>query len=154
MHVKSAFRKGLQGGMVVLLATGSLHVGAADTYYRWTNERGHPVHSDRPPSNGVNYEVVSSRSGMKRVVSGEQGAVPMEVTSRTGNEFTPVPSKTASTSAKNPGLCASARNNLQTIQNNARVQIRDDQGGMKYINDEERLELMNKNKSLISQYCD
>ncbi|WP_304707673.1 DUF4124 domain-containing protein [Haliea sp. E1-2-M8] len=152
--MQQVFCKGLQGSLIVLLAAGSLHVGAADNYYRWLDNRGNPVHSDRPPPAGIDYEVISTSSGLKRVVPGERGAVPAEVKPRVGNEFKPEPRRTEATSFKNPEICASARKNLNTLKTHARLQVRDNQGDMAYISDEERLRLMNEAQSLIDQYCE
>lgn len=154
MRVKQVFRKGLQGSLIVLLTAGSLQVGAADSYYRWLDSRGNPVHSDRPPPAGVDYEVVSTRSGLKRVVPGDEGAVPREVTPKVGNEFTPVPRRTETASLKNPEVCASARKNLTTLKTHARLQIRDDQGDMAYISDGDRLRLMSEAEALIKRHCE
>jgi len=154
MRVKQAFRKGLQGGLIVLMAAGSLHSGAADSHYRWLDSRGNTVLSDRPPPAGTDYEVVSTRSGLKRVVQGDEGAVPREVTPKVGNEFTPVQRRTETVSLKNPEICTSARKNLNTLQTHARLQVRDEQGDMAYISDGERLRLMSEAQSLIDQHCD
>lgn len=154
MRVTQVFRKGLQGSLIVLMAIGSLHAGAADSYYRWLDSRGNPVHSDRPPSAGIDYEVISTSSGLKRVVPGERGAVPAEVKPRVGNEFKPEPRRAETTSFKNPEICASSRKNLTTLKTHARLQVRDDQGDLAYISDAERLRLMNEAESLIERYCE
>jgi hypothetical protein len=60
--------------------------GAADTYYRWKDERGKLVVSDRPPTDpDIEYEVVSQRSSLVRRVRSGEGAVPPEVVPRPGN---------------------------------------------------------------------
>ena len=154
MRVKQVFRKGLQGSLIVLMAAGSLNAGAAEAHYRWLDSRGNTVLSDRPPPAGVDYEVVSTKSGLKRVVPGDEGAVPREVTPKVGNEFTPVPRRTETASFKNPEICASSRKNLNALRSHARLQVRDDQGDLAYITDAERLRLMNEAESLIDQYCE
>ena len=68
----------------VFFTVGSL---AGETYYRWFDDRGNPVHSDRPPEGGTDYEVISTKSKLKRVVSGDEGAVPAEITPSAGNQF-------------------------------------------------------------------
>lgn len=154
MRVKHVFRKGLQGSLIVLLAAGSLHVGAADNYYRWLDNRGNPVHSDRPPPAGIDYEVVSTRSGLKRVVPGERGAVPRETVPSVRNEFEPVARSPEHEVRKNPEICKIAQKNLETLNTFARVQVRDDQGDIQYLSDEEKEAQRNEAHTLIRQHCD
>lgn len=154
MRVKQLFRKGLQGSLIVLMAAGSLHAGAADSYYRWLDSRGNPVHSDRPPPAGTDYEVISTRSGLKRVVPGEQGAVPRQVTPSISNEFEPVARSPAAEVRKNPEICSIARENLETLDTFARVQVRDDQGDIQFLSDEEKEAQRNEAQALIRQHCD
>ena len=154
MRVQHALCKGLQGILIVLLATCSLHAAAADSHYRWLDNRGNTVLSDRPPPAGIDYEVISSRSGLKRVVQGDQGAVPREVTPTVGNDFTPVPRGEDTASLRNPEICNIARKNLETLNTSNRVQIRDNQGDLKYLSDEEREVQRNEAEALIRQYCD
>tara|TARA_R110002110_G_scaffold245617_1_gene461949 strand:+ start:7950 stop:8414 length:465 start_codon:yes stop_codon:yes gene_type:complete len=154
MRVKQPFRKGLLGSLIVLLAAGSLHAGAIDSYYRWLDSRGNPVHSDRPPPAGTDYEVISTRSGLKRIVPGEEGAVPREIEPRVGNEFEAVPKSTAPEARKNPELCRIATKNLETLTNYARVETRDEQGERRFLTEEERQAEIERAQESISQHCD
>jgi hypothetical protein len=154
MRVKQAFRKGLQGSLIVLMAAGSLHSGAADSHYRWLDNRGNTVLSDRPPPAGTDYEVISTKSGMKRQVQGEQGAVPREVVPSVRNEFEPVARNPSAEVRKNPEICTIARTNLETLNTFARVQVRNDQGDVQYLSDEEKEVQRNEAEALIRQHCD
>ena len=58
------------------IALVSAPVLAGEVYYKWLDERGNPVHSDRPPAKGIKYEVVSTGSSLIRQVEPEEGAVP------------------------------------------------------------------------------
>lgn len=106
----------------------SVSANAGAVHYRWLNAGGTPVHSDRPPPKGTDYEVISTDSGLKRVVSGEQGAVPLEVESRVGNEFEPVDENLDKQVKKNPELCQRARDNLDALAEPENVRMRNDQG--------------------------
>ncbi len=154
MRVKQVFRKGLQGSLIVLLAAGSLHVGAADNYYRWLDNRGNPVHSDRPPPAGVDYEVVSTRSGLKRVVTGDEGAVPREVVPTISNDFQPVARSPDVRNFKNPEICEIARTNLNVLNDSARVQIRNDQGEVVFLTDEDRVVRKEEAAAMMQQHCE
>lgn len=141
----------LMAAALVGVATPTL---AEETLYRWLDDRGNPVYSDRPPPIGTNYEVISSHSSLKRVVPAERGAVPPEVTPRVGNEFQPVSSRPEGETFKSSEICTRARENLQALRDHARLQIRNDQGDMEFISDERRLELMRESEALIEQHCD
>lgn len=143
------------GALLVATAlTGSTLAFAGENLYRWLDDRGNPVYSDRPPPRGIGYEVISSQSSLKRVVSPEQGAVPPEVKPRVGNEFQPVSSRPESEGFKSSEICARARENLEALRNYARLQVRNDQGDMEYIDDEQRLEMMRESEALIEQHCE
>lgn len=154
MRVKQVLRKGLQGSLIVLMAAGSLQVGAADSYYRWLDSRGNPVHSDRPPPAGTDYEVISTRSGLKRVVPGDEGAVPRVVVPSVGNQFDPVATSPTTVVHKNPEICQVARKNLETLDTFARVRVRDDQGDFQYMSEEEKEAQRETALALIEQHCE
>lgn len=150
----NALLKGLrQGGLIALLLSAGSPVLAGETHYRWLDERGNPVHSDRPPPSGTKYEVISTSSGLKRVVPAEAGAVPREITPRVGNEFQPV-AKQSEAPQKNPEICAVARKNLETLNTFVRVQVRNDQGDFEYLDDETKNAQRQEAEALIRQHCD
>lgn len=153
MGAKRALFICLQAGLL-LAAGSSWQVTAADVYYRWLDERGNPVHSDRPPASGTDYEVISTSSGFKRVVPGETGAVPAEVEPRVGNEFEKVDTTVTTGTDKNPALCERARQNLETLDSSARIRVRDDQGELRFL-DEEQIEA-ERSKALAAAkaYCE
>lgn len=142
------------GCLALLLAAGSVHLSAAQTYYRWLDDRGNPVHSDRPPPQGTDYEVISTQSGLKRVVPGDQGAVPREVVPSSGNDFEPVARDPDAKAHNSPEICATARKNLEMLNSSARIRVRDDQGEVKYLSAEEREAKREENLSLIDRHCE
>ncbi|MFK8042942.1 DUF4124 domain-containing protein [Congregibacter sp.] len=130
---------------------------AADTYYRWKDEQGKLVVSDRPPvSEEIEYEVVSQRSSLIRRVQPGEGAVPKEVTPRPGNEFTQVDSRQEEMEvvAKNPESCARAKANLETLNTAARIRIRDKTTGeLRFISEEEKETQRQKAQDTIRVHC-
>ena len=125
----------------------------AETYYRWKDERGQPVHSDRPPPKGVNYEVVSTSSTLVRPVEGDTGAVPKKVTPTVSNDFEPVETKKV-TVEKNPEHCARARENLATLNSSARIRLRNDQGEYRYLDEEEKEAQRQQALDTIEVHCE
>ena len=126
---------------------------AEEVLYRWTDERGDPVHSDRPPPPGVDYEVISTRSSLVRSVDSSEGAVPLEVEPRVGNDFEPVKSTTIKIE-KNPEYCQRARENLETLSAYARIRVRGDDGEYRYIDEEEKARRRKEAEEAIAQHCE
>jgi hypothetical protein len=132
---------------------------AAETYYRWKDDSGRLVVSDRPPQDpDVEYEVVSQRSTLTRRVRSGEGAVPPEVTPRPGNEFeareAPA-SETENSIPKNSESCARARKNLETLNTAARIRIRDpDTGELRYLTEEDKDEQREQAMEIIRVHCE
>jgi len=141
---------------VLVLATAlSLYgpmVSAGKNVYRWTDDRGNPVNSDRPPPPGIDYEVISTQSSMVRQVDSEEGAVPPTVKPSVGNEFEPVESKRPAVE-KNPEYCTRAKDNLTQLDSHARIRLRDDQGEVRYLTEEEKSAERQKALDAIKAFC-
>lgn len=137
-----------------LLGSGLSLPTAAETLYRWVDERGDPVHSDRPPPKGVEYEVISTSSSYKRVVSAEEGAVPLETSPRVGNDFVRVNTEEAERRKKNPEYCKQARQNLETLSSSEQVKMRNDQGEIRVLTAEQMAQQRARAQSQIDLYCE
>jgi hypothetical protein len=132
----------------------SLSSSAEKNYYRWLDERGSPVHSDRPPPKGIDYEVVSTGPTLTRPVEAEEGAVPAEIEPTAGNEFEQADSEKNQRVKKNPEYCQRAKDNLATLSRAARVRIRNDQGEYHYLDAEEKEAQRQDAEAGISTYCE
>ena len=135
-------------GLLLSSANSSL---SQNVHYRWINERGEPVYSDRPPPKGVDYELISSASASKRAVSAEEGAVPAQIKTQAGNN-----AEQAETTRikKNVALCERATANLDALNSSAEVRARNDQGEVYTLTPEE-LEVQRQTATAqVSVYCD
>ncbi|MEM1156403.1 MAG: DUF4124 domain-containing protein [Pseudomonadota bacterium] len=130
----------------------SLPMLAQTTYYRWEDDKGNLVHSDRPPDAGVPYEVITSGSNLVRKVDADEGAVPATTEPTVSNDFEPVESKTKPVK-KNSEQCQRARDNLETLNTKVRIQIRNDQGELRPISEEEKDIQRQKALDAISVHC-
>ncbi len=137
MGVKRAVLTSLSVATVVLLTLAGLSAHAGSTYYRWQDDRGNPVNSDRPPPAGTAYEVITTGSNLVRKVDADEGAVPATTEPSVGNEFEQVNAKKEPVK-KNAEQCKRAQENLQTRNTKARIQIRNDQGELRPISEEEK----------------
>ncbi len=140
-------------GISVLLVSVWMPSAHAGTFYRWQDDRGNQVHSDRPPPTGIDYEVINTGSNMVRKVNAEQGAVPATTQPTPSNEFTTESSKPETPVTKNPEFCARAQANLQTLNTNARVRIRDDKGDYTYLSEEDKDIQRKRAQDLIAVHC-
>lgn len=138
--------------VTTVIATISGPSMAENTYYRWADDRGNPVHSDRPPPKGTDYEVVSTGSSLVRKVAAEEGAVPADTQSTPGNEFETTESAKPE-QKQNIEFCKRAQDNLNTLESTARVRIRDDQGEFRYLTAEEKETEKKKAIDLMTVHC-
>lgn len=146
---------GLKLGLLVLAIGCSGNTFAGSNHYRWLNERGEPVYSDRPPPKGTSYEVISSSSSFKRQVSGDEGAVPLETTPSPGNDFTAVDSSTEGRSEKNAALCERARANLEALTGESgKITVRNAQGEVRELSAEEKIIERQTAQAQVSVYCE
>jgi hypothetical protein len=136
--------------LFVLLAS---YATADETLYRWKNERGNLVNSDRPPPAGVDYEVISIGSSMVRKVDADEGAVPLTVKPTPGNDFEQVDT-TELKVEKNAPYCERAKDNLEQIGSHARIQMRNEQGEPHYLSAEEKAAQKEKAIAAIEAYCE
>ena len=138
-----------------IVGISSLNANAGTNHYRWIDDRGNPVHSDRPPPKGVDYEVITTGSSLTRQVEADEGAVPAEVEPRVGNDFAQVDSeKQAEAIKKNAEYCQRARDNLRALETSARIRVRNEQGELRFLNEKEKEARRQDAQAGISAYCE
>ncbi len=152
----SMMQKGIFATAVISLLALAHNASAQNVYYRWMDDRGNPVHSDRPPPQGVDYEVVKTGSSTVREVPATAGAVPAETSPRVGNEFDPVDKDKQNLEVipRNPEICERAQANLGTLNSTARVRIRDDNGEYRFLTEEELDAQRKKAQDAIKVHCE
>jgi hypothetical protein len=136
---------------------------AGETYYRWTDEQGNIVMSDRPPSApGIDYKtVVTSGSSLRPTSPGNDTA--LENNRATMNRPVTVegnvsegtgPAVNQRQVERNPEACAEAKRAIQELNNRPRVRVYDEQGELKYLSDEEKAELRRRAELTIELHCE
>ncbi len=136
-----------------LLTLSSFHASAGEVVYRWKDDAGNQVNSDRPPPQGTEYEVISTSSSMVHAVDPAGGAVPLQVKPTADKESEPVAASTPKTE-KNPEYCKTARDNLQTLDSHARIRLRDEQGEYRYIDEDEKQQQRKLALDAIKAFCE
>ncbi len=139
--------------LLLLVAVAGNIAAAGETYYRWTDERGNMLHSDRPPPPGVDYEVVSTDSDEIRKVDGERGAVPLEVNPRVGNEFETYP-KEPRDAKKSPETCRRARENMAALNSGEVIRMRNDQGELRDLSAEDIAYQKRRAEEVMRAHCE
>ncbi len=145
--------KACLAAVALVVVWGSLSAHAGSTYYRWLDERGNPVNSDRPPPAGTPYDVISTGSNLMRQVGADEGAVPATTEPTVGNEFEQVKTRPEPVK-KNPEQCKRARENLETLNTKVRIQIRNDQGELRPLSEEEKEVQRKQAMDTIAAHCD
>lgn len=151
--MRALLNRTLPLALCAAMLASSVPTSAQQVYYRWINERGHPMLSDRPPPKGIDYEVISTGSKFKRPVDAEEGAVPPEVEPSPGNDFEKVATEEKKVE-KNPEFCQRARDNLETLNTSARIKMRNEAGELAYIDEEEKERQRKRALDNIKIHCD
>jgi hypothetical protein len=152
-NVKRQRKRSITLILAVLVGGVCLQLQAGETYYRWKDEQGRAMHSDRPPPTGTEYEVISSNSSLVRKVDASEGAVPASTQSTPGNEFQAAREE-LEVIKKNPEMCTRARGNLDSLQSAARIRLRNANGEYEFLSDEEKQKQIDKAQDLIDVHCE
>jgi len=120
---------------------------SASTTYRWVDQNGNPVLSDRPPEAGVPYTEVCVDTGFRRY---PKPAAPETVApddAATASSNTPASNNPEKNTANTtlvveayPELCERARDNIFKLETFPRMRVQDDGGEVRFMSDEERAE--------------
>lgn len=140
----------------LMLSTGSPSAWAERGYYKWTDELGNQHRSDRPPPIGIEYEFVSTDTGLTRQVSAEESRA------EASNSTVPADKEADATAPgggepaaeKDPALCEQARFNLNSLSTSARIRLKGADGEFRYLTEEEKQAQREKAEGLIEQHCD
>jgi hypothetical protein len=90
---------------------------------------------------------------MVRKVEADEGAVPLSVKPTPSNDFDQT-NANKPVIEKNPEFCERAKDNLKQIDSHARIRMRNDQGEVRYLSDEEKAAEKEKALSSIEAYCE
>lgn len=135
---------------------------AGKTYYRWTDEQGNIVMSDRPPSApGIDYETVVKSGPSLRPTSPQNSSAvknspaPVTPDTREGNKSEDSrPAVSQPRVERDPEACAQAKRALQELDNRPRVRVYDETGELKYLSDEEKAGLRRRAELTVELHCE
>ncbi len=144
MDRKPTFLHIAASSMLVLLLQGQ-QAYAAPTY-RWVDDNGNPVLSDRPPEAGIPYTEVGVDTGFRRYPKpvatetaepGGQAPVSSASTSLAANATVGQSTRVEVVEAQ-PALCEQAKDNIFKLETFPRMRVQDDDGEVRFMSDEER----------------
>ena len=144
MDRKPTFLRSAAFSMLLLFLQGQ--PADAGPTYRWVDGNGNPVLSDRPPETGIPYTEVGVDTGFRRY--------PKPVASDTAESGGQAPSTNVSSSPLSsttggqsnrvevvdaqPALCEQAKDNIFKLETFPRMRVRDDDGEVRFMGEEER----------------
>jgi hypothetical protein len=139
--------------MVLILAavlfTGIPLAQAAQDYYKWTDENGVTHYSARKPHNQA-AEVISIKTGQRVAVP-----APSQRSTSTGpsTETARQSSGGSGGNLKDPERCKNAQDNLETMRSNARVRMREENGEIRYLSEEEKAQKIQEFEKAMAESC-
>ena len=144
MDRKPTFLHIAASSMLVLFLQGQ--PAAASPTYRWVDENGNPVLSDRPPETGKPYTEVGVDTGLRRYPKpvADETAEPVGQASASSTSAPPLASPNGAEAnptrvvEAHPALCEQAKDNIFKLETSPRMRVRDDDGEVRFMSDEER----------------
>ena len=143
--------------MLVLFLQGQ--AADASTTYRWVDDNGNPVLSDRPPEAGIPYTEVGIEAGFKRYPKPVANETAGQA-SKSNVSSSPLSSATGGQSNRvevveaQPALCEQAKDNIFKLETFPRMRVRDDDGEVRFMSDEERAQQLQTAQSVRDAYCE
>lgn len=149
-----AKRTCISAAAAFLLVTIGLPATAGDTYYRWVDENGTPANSDHPPPPGIDYETITTGTGLHRPSPAKEAPLAQQPEKAGETSAEKVAPAQAQDAPKNPEACEAARRNLDTLTTHARIRMRDSDGGFRFINEEEKATQRELAEASIDRECE
>jgi len=135
---------------------------AEQTYYRWIDDGGHLVMSDRPPeSDDIEYEIIGvegsalRRPRMNTVPETPVAATPApSVGAGQGDGEPQEAAPTVIAFERDPEACEQARNNLEVLNMKPRIRVYNAQGELEYLTPEQIEEEKRKSRLTMEVHCE
>jgi hypothetical protein len=152
--------------LAACLALSAAAVDAAKMY-RWTDENGNPVVSDRPPPEGTPFTEISNQfTPMRRKealrntpASKASGSSMTSRSSSSGNAESTGNAEAATEEPqarveRHPELCRQANDNIFKLETFPRIRVTDADGTVRFMTDEERNAQLETARKVAEANCD
>ena len=156
MDRKPTFFDIVTSSILLLLLQGQA-AGASPTY-RWVDDNGNPVLSDRPPPTGTPYTEIEIKTGLKRYAKSTTAATePPSVTT----ELTTQQSTALAVTDVNESVlpyasqdeCAALDTDIERLTNYPRIIVRDEVGEEHLLSPEERATRLEEALAFAETFC-
>ena len=133
--------------MVMIFALSHTAQAGKQGYWTWTDGKGDPQYSDRPPE-GVDAVFIEKNTASSAVSSPYEDSNP----DSEGQEQSSGPKTMEGLPDKDPEICRQAKSNLAGLKS-ARVRIVEADGSIHYLTEEEKTEQRQRTQRLIDLNC-
>lgn len=158
IELKLSRRRVLTSAWALACVLASLSAGtlADQTYYRWTDDRGNLVMSDRPPDRAdIEYETIAAQGSSLRRPRKSPAPAPAAAGTSSDASSAPQPATAPKVAAveRDPELCEQARKNLEVLTMKPRIRIYNEQGELEYLTPGQIEEEKRKTRLTIEEHC-
>jgi hypothetical protein len=156
MDRKPTFFNIVTSSILLLLLQGQS--ADASTTYRWVDDNGNPVLSDRPPPTGTPYTEIEITTGLKRYAESTTAAPepPSVTTELTTQQSTALAAADAGESvlpSASQSECAALDADIERLTNYPRIIVRDEVGEEHLLSPEERATRLEEALAFAETFC-
>jgi len=145
---------------VVLILSFFLNVPAHAEIYKWVDKAGVQHYSEQPPAAGVKYETVnphyaapesSSEASVKEEQQSDQNQADQERQQQEQQQQQQQKAEVARVRQEN---CINVQKHLEDLQSASRITLKNPEGTVQRLTEEERQAKITEAQELIKKYCD
>ena len=156
MDRKPTFFRIAASSMLVLLLQGQ--PADATPTYRWVDDNGNPVLSDRPPRSGTPYTEIEIKTGLTRYAKPattvpKPSSTASAPTAQQGVAFTAADVNESVLPSASESECAALDADIQKLVNYPRIIVRDDVGEEHLLGPKERVTRLEEALALSDKLC-
>ena len=156
MDRKPTFFNIVTSSILLLLLQGQ-PAGASSTY-RWVDDNGNPVLSDRPPPTGTPYTEIEIKTGLKRyakstTVATEPPSVTTGLTTQQSTALAVTDVNESVVPSASQDECAALDTDIERLTNYPRIIVRDEVGEEHLLTPEERATRLEEALAFAETFC-
>ena len=156
MDRKPTFFNIVTSSILLLLLQGQS--ADASTTYRWVDDKGNPVLSDRPPPTGTPYTEIEIKTGLKRYAEStteapEPPSVTTELTTQQSTALAVADVNESVLPSASQRECAALDADIERLTNYPRIIVRDEVGEEHLLSPEERAIRLEEALAIAETFC-
>ena len=156
MDRKPTFFNIVTSSILLLLLQGQ--AADASTTYRWVDDNGNPVLSDRPPPTGTPYTEIEIKTGLKQYAESttaapEPPSVTTELTTQQNTALTVADVNESVLPSASQRECAALDADIERLTNYPRIIVRDEVGEEHLLSPEERATRLEEALAFAETLC-